>query len=124
MNDCLQPSGGFIPIQINSGGYIHSSYGMVHRETRGMNTWMNFCAGFAQAKEQFPVGGDDCILELTPEGGGFRIWINPDQETEIRSRLTLWRRCYGEWDVYLLTPERRISGTRPDVETRQAGNSW
>lgn len=102
MNDCLQPSGGFIPVTVDAQGFIRNGYGVVHRESLSMNENLNWCDSFLEAKTLFPVGGDNCILELTPQGAGQKIWVTPDQEQVIRQRLTLWRTCYGEWTVSLL----------------------
>lgn len=104
MDDVLVPSGGFIPITINRYGYINSPIGRVHRETRRLHETLACCPSFMQARSQFPVGGDKCILELTCEGGGLRIWMQPEQEEELRKRLSVFRRCYGGWDVFLLRP--------------------
>lgn len=107
MNDVLTPTGGYLPVRIDVGGYILEggiARSVVHRETRGLDPWFT---NLDEAKncEIEPFYDDDilAILELTSDGGGSAIWISPDLRSETEHRLSRFKGCYGAWPVHSLS---------------------
>lgn len=108
MNDVLPECGGFLLVQIDDFGYIKDleTTWTVHRETRRMDEWASYQPSFQEAKFEFgirPQKRIKGILELTPDGGGYSLWVMRDDEEEALRRLVRWRGCYGSWPVHTLT---------------------
>lgn len=98
----------YIPVSINSGGFIHvnaaACHKMVHRETRGLQ--YETPAASAQGDLRFhcrsiPAGKRAVgIAQLTPEGGVEALWVPESQRDEWTELLKVWKGCYGAWPVH------------------------
>jgi len=98
-----QAVGGFVPVLISEGGYIfqmtpNGNPGpMVHRETRNMHT--TCCRTFSEAWTHVREGEVMGVLELTPQGGGQKLWVPKALMGEWDARLKFWKGCYGKWPL-------------------------
>jgi hypothetical protein len=74
----------------------------VHLESRGLHELPDCRETFVEAHRYLPVDPEICILELTSEGGGSKIWMREEQKELLTQRLDWHRGCYGGWSVWTL----------------------
>lgn len=97
----------FLPIEIDNYGYIRAlslPRVTIHRETRNIHLERPVCALLSDAKALLRRE-DQCVLELTREGGGKCIWMRDDQRALLEPRLRIFRTCYGKWSIRTLNDQ-------------------
>lgn len=110
-NDVIPECGGFLPVEIDSFGYILHLDGprdgdVIHRECRDLHTSCECVNSFVTAKMKLPAesnGTVPAILELSCDGGGAAVWVRPEHQSDAESRLARFKGCYGAWPVRILS---------------------